>query len=140
MHDEWLATVAAATARIGMLDTVLMGYRQHGGNQIGVTKPTLRYKVRRTLEPRGDRIDGLVARTEALVERLAHLDSAPEVLALAREKVAFEAARAQLPASRWRRIRPVLAAGLRGEYDLASQGRLDMLRDVLQSHRAADTR
>jgi hypothetical protein len=50
-------------------------------------------------------------------------------------KALFEAFRKALPASRPRRFWRVLAADRRGWYaEFASQGRLDMVRDLLQPH------
>jgi glycosyltransferase involved in cell wall biosynthesis len=38
MHDWWLALVAAATGEVTMIDSTLVHYRQHGGNQIGASR------------------------------------------------------------------------------------------------------
>ena len=38
-HDWWLALVAAACGRVGVLETPLAGYRQHGGNLVGAASP-----------------------------------------------------------------------------------------------------
>jgi glycosyltransferase involved in cell wall biosynthesis len=135
VHDEWLAIIAAATGRVGVLREPTIDYRLHGGNQIGVAEPTLRYKLRRVFEPRGDRNAVLATRFAVLAERLAALGDAvaPHDLAAARAKAAFEAERAALPANRLRRIRPVLALRRRGLYPAyASRGAADVLRDLLQ--------
>lgn len=34
-HDWWLAAVAAAAGRVGVIDAALVEYRQHGGNVVG---------------------------------------------------------------------------------------------------------
>jgi hypothetical protein len=135
VHDEWLAIVAAAIGQVTLLEEETIDYRQHGGNQIGVSVPSLAYKVGRVLEARGDRTVLLARKFEELGSRLAELgDLVPEGFVDAAERKArFEAFRARLPRSRWRRIRPVLSARRDGLYEqLASQGRADMLRDVLQ--------
>jgi glycosyltransferase involved in cell wall biosynthesis len=137
VHDEWLAIIAAATSRPLLVDEQLIDYRQHGDNQIGVRRATLSHRIGRVLRPRGDRNSGLAARAEVLVERLASLGDSvdPRVLAAARGKAEAEAWRAALPDSRLRRIRPILRANRAGWYArFASQGRLDMLRDLLQPH------
>ncbi len=133
VHDEWLAIIAAATGRVQLLDEPLIDYRQHGANQIGVTAPTLRYRVGRMLEPRGDRYATLAARARRLVERLEQLGVADATLRLARDKAAFETARAAYPVSRVRRLPRVLRAWRAGSYArLSSQGTLDVARDLLQ--------
>lgn len=130
IHDEWLAVVAAAERGARFDEFALIDYRQHGGNQIGVAKPTPAHLVRRMLEPRGSRYEWLAERSAALVAKLEALDVAPDVLKLAREKSAFEARRAAYPARRLSRLGPVLRQ--RRDYArLSSQGTLDILRDLL---------
>ena len=130
IHDEWLSAIAAALGGARLDEFALIDYRQHGGNQIGVAKPTPGHLVRRMLEPRGSRYERLAARSAALVSALEELDVAPDVLELARSKSAFEARRAAYPARRLARIGPVLRQ--RRDYArLSSQGSLDILRDLL---------
>jgi len=138
LHDEWLATIAAATGHIDVVDETLIDYRQHGSNVIGVDYPTLRRKVQRALEPRGGRNERLSRQFAQLVKRLDSVRDTvpPQVLTLARTKALFEADRGRLPTARLRRLAPILAANRRGWYtQFASRGRLDMARDLLQPHR-----
>lgn len=133
VHDEWLAIIAAAMGEIDWLPARLIDYRQHGTNQIGVVAPTLAYKVRRMLEPRGDRTRDLARRAAGLVERLESLDVDAGLVQLARGKLRFESFRAELAESRLRRICPVLSESRSGDYKrFASRGRADILRDLLQ--------
>ncbi|MDI2099420.1 glycosyltransferase family 2 protein [Ruicaihuangia caeni] len=147
VHDEWLAIMAAAIGTTQALEAQLIDYRQHGSNQIGVQKPTLRYKIGRMLEPRADRYQRLAERSAVLRSRLEALSAAgagaragagassvdERVLRLARQKASFEAARAHYPRARLLRLGPVLRQWRRGSYRvLSSQGDLDIARDVLQ--------
>ena len=133
VHDEWLAVIAGLTGRFLVLTEPLIDYRQHGGNQIGASRLTARTAVRKLLEPRGPRNARLLANTEALVARLPELPGVAQADAeLVRGKLAHEAFRYALPAARVRRIRPVCAARRRGDYDRFSQGRRDVLRDLVQ--------
>lgn len=133
IHDEWFAAIAAAQGRSRLDERALVDYRQHGANEIGVARPTLRHLVRRMLEPRGDRYGWLSERSDALVARLEALGITGPPLDLARRKAAFERARAAYPASRPARLPAVLAR--RADYaELSSQGRLDIVRDLM--HRA----
>jgi len=130
VHDEWLAIVAAAVSRTHLVDERLVDYRQHGGNQIGAVKPTLRYKVGKLLEPRDRRNDGLVERADVLVGRIAAV--APGRLPAARAKLAHERFRQGLPRVRVLRLLPGLGAVLAGRYGRYSRGLQDALRDVVQ--------
>jgi Glycosyl transferase family 2 len=141
LHDEWLAAIAAAIGRVGVVDDELIDYRQHGSNEVGVRKATLARKVAKVFEARGERNAGLTARADSLVERLERLGPAVHAGALdaARAKARFEAQRVRLPARRALRLRGILAARAAGSYAAyASQGNRDVLRDLLQSHRATD--
>ena len=137
VHDEWLAIVACAVAELDYVPQCLIDYRQHGQNQIGVQVPTLAIKVRRVLEPRGNRNVLLAMKFQTLLERLELLTTvvkiAPDRIASVEKKAVFEGFRAELPSHRLRRILPVAREGRKGSYArYASQGRMDMIRDVFQ--------
>ncbi|WP_183091992.1 glycosyltransferase family 2 protein [Mycetocola lacteus] len=135
IHDEWLAVIAAADNAVAYLDDPLIDYRQHDANQIGMRKPGLRNKINRVLAPRGERNRTLARRTEQLVMALSSLPSpvSAEVLSAARGKLAIERFRAELPTNRLRRVVPVLRRARTGDYErYTSQGRLEILRDLLQ--------
>jgi len=133
VHDEWLAIIAAALGTVELLDEPLIDYRQHGSNQIGVSAPTLGYRVRRMLEPRGARYEMLSRRADVLLDRLIQLKAPSSTIACAADKARFERVRAALPRRRLSRVRTVLLELRRGAYDrLSSQGNLDMARDLLQ--------
>ncbi|WP_374007743.1 glycosyltransferase family 2 protein [Leifsonia sp. LS-T14] len=135
VHDEWLAIIAAALSGADLMEECLTDYRRHDANQIGVADPTLRGKVGRVLQPRGDRNRGLARRAEVLVQRLETLgDRIPAgTLELARRKLTFEATRAAMPALRVGRLAAVARLATRGDYErFASRGRADIVRDVLQ--------
>jgi glycosyltransferase involved in cell wall biosynthesis len=132
VHDEWLAIVAASRGGLALLDEPLIDYRVHGGNQIGAQERGLSYRVRRMLGSRGDRLESLARRGDELTTRLEELGADPAVMADARAKRDFDRERAAIPASRWRRMAAVRRAAQGGRYaTLASQGRLDIARDLL---------
>jgi glycosyltransferase involved in cell wall biosynthesis len=133
VHDEWLAILATAFGRVGIDTTPLIDYRQHAGNEIGVRVPTLRYRIGRMLEPRGDRYRVLARRSKELADRLSERAAPLEYRDLAARKVAFESVRASYGVHRISRLRPVLSGVRAGSYrDLSSQGTLDVARDLLQ--------
>lgn len=135
VHDEWLAILAAALGGVAPVRTRLIGYRQHGANQIGVTAPTLRRKVTRVLQPRGDRNTQLWQRAELLRDRLDRIGARASRAdrQLVEGKLRHERARALLPGNRLRRVVPVIREARTGSYSrFASQGAADIVRDLLQ--------
>ena len=134
VHDEWLAIIASAIGEITSVDERLIEYRQHGRNQIGAASPTFRYKISRMLAADPVRNRNLAARSEVLSRRLAELRGVPSAYrADAAEKAVFEAQRAALPVKRLMRLPGVMRARAGKRYSrFASQGRLDILRDLLQ--------
>ncbi|WP_376765713.1 glycosyltransferase family 2 protein [Agromyces agglutinans] len=133
VHDEWLAIVASVTGGLVVIDAPLIDYRQHGGNQIGVTKLELDGKLSRLREPRSDRNARLLARAEALAARAAEF--APTDQRFIREvdeKVQHELVRRDLPRRRVQRIAPVLGEWRTGRYSRFGLGAQDVLRDLVQ--------
>lgn len=130
IHDERLAVIAAAIGIVDASTEPTIDYRQHASNEIGVRAPTLRYKLSRLVESRESRNRAFAGRSALLVERLQALgDSVPP----ARAKSAFEARRAGLPVSLWRRVAPLIGIALGGGYPrYASQGYRDNVRDLIQ--------
>jgi hypothetical protein len=133
VHDEWLAAVAAGLGRLDLLEDQLIDYRVHGANAIGVARPTLGNRLRQLLVQRGDRYERFAARSLELLERLDTVGAPGDVLLLVQAKREFELRRAAYPAGRGRRIFPVLRNAARGGYaTLSSQGRVDIVRDLIQ--------
>lgn len=134
MHDEWLAVIAAAVGRIDVIEVPLIDYRQHSGNEIGVRKLNLRGKIRRIVEPRGDRNAYLADRSRVLLARLNQLgEIVPDTVITAAEgKFLHLRARNALPESRTRRVAPVLKETLTGRYGDYSRGIGDVARDLAQ--------
>lgn len=134
VHDAWLAILASTNRRpLALASTPLLGYRQHGANQIGVAKPTLRGKIAVVTGSRGERNRGLSRQFDVLAQRIDVESAHPVEVDAATRKVRHEAARAKLPANRLARVPGVLTLAGRGGYArYSSRGRLDILRDLLQ--------
>lgn len=132
IHDEWLAMVAGATGRTVVLRESLIDYRQHGANQIGARKLDWATRFARLREPRTARNERLLRRARSFVERLDRLEVSGEKRAAAREKLAHEEVRSALPASRIRRLAPVLREWRAGHYTRYGRGAQEALRDLLQ--------
>lgn len=134
VHDEWLAIVAAATGVVDVLEVSLTDYRQHGANQIGVTRLDATGRFGRLKASRTARNARLRARAEVLAVRAPAFDPRPNdvVLCAFEEKLRHEDMRADLPAKRLGRIWPVLRAWRQGGYKRFGLGAQDMLRDLVQ--------
>ncbi|AYG04284.1 glycosyltransferase family 2 protein [Gryllotalpicola protaetiae] len=133
VHDEWLAVMAALRGGLRVLREQTVDYRQHGRNEIGVNEPTLRYRVGRMLQPRGDRNEKLARKFADLADWAQASGQQAELVARLRAKADFERARAGLPGIRLARIPRVVELALRGLYArYASQGWLDVMRDLVQ--------
>lgn len=152
VHDEWLAIVAASGGGIAVVADELVDYRQHGSNQIGVTKLNLDGRLGRLRMPRTERNARLLARATDLAERLpgiaaayqAKVERRPDAsahpasiaaataAAAAADKLEHERARSGLPRVRVARLAPVLREWRTGRYARYGRGAQDVLRDLVQ--------
>ena len=133
VHDEWLAVVASMTGGIAVIPDAVIDYRQHGGNQIGVTRLGAGGRLARLREPRTARNARLLTRAQELAERVPELGGGDaRVEAEAAAKLAHEVMRQGIPASRLRRIGPVWREWRTGAYARYGLGAQDVLRDLVQ--------
>ena len=133
VHDEWLAVVASVGGGIAVVAEPVIDYRQHGANQIGVSRLGAGGKLARLREPRTARNARLLARAQDLAERLpAIAGGRPEVEAEVQAKLAHERMRQGIPASRLRRLPSVWREWRSGAYGRYGLGAQDVLRDLVQ--------
>lgn len=133
VHDEWLAMVASVGGGIAVVSNPLIDYRQHGGNQIGVTRLGAGGRLARLREPRTARNARLLARAQDLAARLPGLVPGDErVAAEVRAKLAHEVMRQRIPARRPARVAPVWREWRSGAYRRYGLGAHDVLRDLVQ--------
>lgn len=136
LHDEWLAIIAATLAGsgVGTIAEPLIDYRQHGMNQIGAGKLTLKERFAKLVEPRGGRNHYLLARAIVLRDRLTALNGlvTPAAIVDTAQKVEHQAFRAGLPTRRLARIVPVVQELSTGRYARFSRGSADVMRDLIQ--------
>ena len=134
LHDEWWALIAAAHGRVVLCPEILGHYRQHEINQVGATRSGFARLRERFAEPQEAfrarhriRHEGL---GDYLVKRSA---SVPKASArLLRGRIAHYTWQSTLPASRLRRVGPVLWRVVTGDYRRFRRGIFDALRDLLQ--------
>jgi hypothetical protein len=133
IHDEWLAVVAAATGRVGMIEDALIDYRQHGRNQIGMRKRTWVDKWADLVSARGGQFEAEVRRLASLSARLSSLGGLEELtLRVDQKREHFErrVALGQLP--HWARLPGILREAARGDYRRYGTGGRSMLRDLFR--------
>ena len=133
VHDEWLAIIGALIGSFELIDEPLIDYRQHGANQIGAHRLTMRERVSKLREPRQERNEHLVARAEVLRARATELGDRVSPAALADVDALLDHDRRRLvyPESRLARLPRLLAVGP-ARYRRFGRGAADMLRDAVQ--------
>jgi glycosyltransferase involved in cell wall biosynthesis len=133
VHDEWLAVVASVGGGIAVLAEPVIDYRQHGANQIGVSRLGASGRIDRLREPRSARNARLLDRARDLAERLPAISAGEaSVVADVRAKLAHEQVRAALPEPRLARLGPVWREWRSGRYGRYGLGAQDVLRDLVQ--------
>lgn len=132
VHDEWLGLVAAVQGGVVFSEESLIRYRQHGSNEIGVTKTDLDEATRRLRETRSDFFSRKLLRNSGisrLLEQEPDWLGAEARVALA-GKLEFDHWRSQLPAQRLGRLGPVVMRWTQGDYGRFARGYLDVIRDL----------
>ena len=135
VHDHWLAITAALRGRVAFVDEKLLDYRQHGANQIGVSKLTASGAVDLLAQSRRARHDDRVNRILALNTRIEDgtVPATPAQAELVRAKLAHEQRRRDMPDQRWRRVGPVAREWVSGRYGRLSRGLIDVVRDLFSA-------
>ena len=132
VHDEWLAMVAAIkNSRFVVLEP-LLGYRQHGENQIGVKKTNAQVRKQRLTSHGKERNARLLLRAQELAARAPGLETSLRDTALIEKALAFQQARSRFSKNRIARIPQVMGQVFRGRYFSVSNGPRDVLRDLVQ--------
>jgi len=133
VHDAWLALVAAVLGRVDFLDEPLIDYRQHGGNQIGTRKRTLKMKVNDMLRSHTVSIREKVGSLGLLADHLRKLEPTPtrSIEQVLNMQAHFEA---RLHIHGWRagRLVPILRELRSGRYHLYGTGKVGAMRDFLR--------
>lgn len=132
IHDEWLAIMAAVTGEVDCLEEQLIGYRQHGANQIGVRRRSGAEKFyggtsRRT------HMRSVVRRLESLAAHVYNSGIAvPKPLRLGiSQRLLHARVRADLPAAWLARWRWVMSEARSGRYHRYSFGARSIVADLL---------
>ena len=129
-HDEWIALLIGAASHLVPLPEPLIGYRQHGHNQVGVRRGNKRGKS--CAEIYGPQVTCFELAIERLLKFSGDIaDIRPKILRL-EEKLYFSRARAALPAARWRRVPGALRELSASRYHRYARGFSSFCKDVLR--------
>ncbi len=133
LHDEWLAMIASSTGMVSVCDEVMVGYRQHNLNQVGVKRLTLAMKMRKLTSRRAELLALNLKKNTILLERLVQLPGrvTPQKLDLLKAKISHQQFRLNLPRPRLARVPAVVLAAIQGQYHRFDRGLLTMARDLL---------
>lgn len=133
LHDEWLAIIAAASGAVAASPSQRIDYRQHDANQVGVHRPTLRYRIGRLVDSGPGRNRGLEQRAIVLRDHLRKMSVSTEVLDRVDSKINVEQLRASMHPRRLMRLRKICRLLLSGDYArYTSQGAMEAVRDLVR--------
>ena len=137
VHDEWLAIMASVLGQVDVTRELLIDYRQHDANQIGVRKLSLIGKLQRFAEPGRERNLRLLERARSLAARIDSLGTIvpPQFQVAAHQKLRHEEMRSSLSQHRLLRIATVIRESLNGRYFRFGHGAADAVRDLIQPFR-----
>lgn len=136
IHDEWVALVAASRSGAVFDSRMLIRYRQHEANEIGVRRIDFRRISERLREKRSSIIGRRLERDsgiESFLQKNSKLLGESSLILL-RGKIEFDRWRGNLSVSRLGRLFPVIRRTLRGDYSSFARGYLDVARDLLMRH------
>lgn len=121
-HDEWLAIMGAMQGGADTLDEVLIDYRQHGGNQIGVRERTLLQKHLGVGVGRREFLRRLVGRQQALLIHLESSEQDDQASADVRDRLMHAEFRAGLGPQPWMKLGDIYGEWRTGRYSRYGSG------------------
>lgn len=106
VHDDWIALVLSAVARVDCDERALIDYREHEAQQIGSGEPAggMKRWVTTARQTGGSDYAARAVRLELALERLRKIDASLPAVRDLQQRVLHLRARASLPASRLARF------------------------------------
>ncbi len=132
VHDEWIAMVIAAFSDLRPIEQPLIRYRIHGSQQVGFrNKLEQRVQGKTRAQRHWGRLGESVKELQHMCDVLSAmaLDPSRGVLPAYRQHLQFLSFRYGLPASRLKRLRPVLAR--HAEYAVHASGWRSVAKDLI---------
>jgi hypothetical protein len=134
VHDAWISLLIGSTSRLTMIPELLISYRQHDQNQIGIRRPNKNIN-KSFLEIYGKKALCFELARTRLLEFSDHFPNVEQNIFRFDEKLIFLRARANLPASRWRRWPYAMHELVQLHYHHYSMGLESLLGDMIRSNR-----
>lgn len=139
IHDGWISLYLAMDQKIGFLREVLVEYREHDSQQVGLKGhgPTITL-TDRFLRARKEKLGRLEKKYQDSLALYTYFGQLPKIkasiLARLKQRVEHYRMRSQLPANRIRRIFPILQSLSRGYYRMHDGGKWwrPLLGDLLE--------
>lgn len=132
-HDHWIALLAAATGTIVAVPDLLIDYRLHLLNTMGLPPASLRELTATRLGETAPH-NGAIHRLQEVRDRLQGCSGLDHSLQQVGKKLDHLERRAQLPVARRSRILPVALEALSGRYHRLGSGWHSIAADLLRSH------
>jgi len=132
-HDAWIAFLLASAGRVGIVEQLLIDYRVHGSNRVGIRKLGLREQLEQARRQiaRGAFDDDLCFFSAARDRlRAGNLPCGEGTLALIDDRIAHDACRRAMSAALLPRLRDVLREALSGRYRRFGYGWRSIAQDV----------
>lgn len=139
IHDGWIALYLAMDQKIGFLSDVLIEYREHDNQQVGLKGNgpviTLADRFSRARTEKLVRLEKKYQNSQALFTYFANLPNIkPIVLAKLNQRTEHYRMRCQLPSNRLKRILPILQSLFKDQYRIHDGGKWwrPLLGDLLE--------
>ena len=107
-HDAWISILIGTVSHLTALSIPLVAYRQHSNNQTGVRQRANKHRKKSLIAVHGEKLLFFELVRARLLKFSDSLPITEKQMFCLDEKIAFLRARAMLPATRWRRLTPVL--------------------------------
>ena len=133
MHDAWISLLISSISRLDMIPKPLISYRQHDNNQIGIQRQNKNIN-KSFLEIYGEKTLCFELARTRLLEFSDYFLNVEQQIFRFDEKLIFLHARANLPASRWRRWPCAMHELVLLRYHRYSMGLESFVDDVTRSN------
>jgi len=140
IHDGWIAAIVAGVARVRAIETPLIKYRQHGGQQIGAparTVPVDRLSARLQRTNAYEREIEIVDRLHERLTSQSRFSLRPGVAPALTNRRRHVRARSAMPSAAHRRAGRVFAELVSGRYHRYSNGLFSAAKDLVLGHHLA---
>lgn len=133
VHDGWIALLIAAVGAFDIIESPLISYRQHAGNQLGAVKKKKKKPLRSFSDIYWDRIQRFTLARERLVLKRKEMKVPEHLIVKLEQKIQHLQTRGALPRSRWGRLPIMLRELFALRYHRYHRGTISFSKDLLRS-------